>query len=215
MTLVKICGLTEEDGLDAAIEAGADMVGFVFYPKSPRAVTPEQVAELLDGLPPDVFDDLRIVGLFVDPTDAELEQVFRILRLDIIQFHGSETPERIESVRFDFAVEAIKAVGVSSAEDLKAAEAYLNVADYLLFDAKPPKDSDRPGGHGVAFDWTLMQQWKHDIPWLLAGGLTPETVDEAIRLSGAPGVDVSSGVESKPGAKDPEKIAAFFKAVDG
>ncbi|SIS53603.1 phosphoribosylanthranilate isomerase [Insolitispirillum peregrinum] len=215
MTMVKICGLTEEEGLDAAIESGADMIGFVFYPKSPRYVTPERAAELLDGLPPDIFDDLRIVGLFVDPTDADLEQVFRILRPDIIQFHGSETPERIEAIRLDFAVEAIKAIGVSSAEDLKAAEAYLSVADYLLFDAKPPKDADRPGGHGVAFDWTLMQQWTHDIPWLLAGGLTPETVDDAIRLSGAPGVDVSSGVESAPGVKDPEKIAAFFKAVDG
>lgn len=215
MTLVKICGLTEEDGLDAAIEAGADMVGFVFYPKSPRAVTAERVAEMLDGLPPEVFDDLRIVGLFVDPTNEELEQVFRVLRLDIIQFHGQETPERIEEIRLDFAVEAIKAVGVSTADDLKAAEAYVNVADYLLFDAKPPKDADRPGGHGVAFDWTLMQQWTHDIPWMLAGGLTPETVDEAIRQSGAPGVDVSSGVELAPGIKDPEKIAAFFKAVDG
>jgi phosphoribosylanthranilate isomerase len=131
MTLVKICGLTEEDGLDAAIGCGADMVGFVFYPKSPRAVTPQQVAALLDGLPPDVFDDLRLVGLFVDPTNAELEEVFRYVRLDLIQFHGHESPERVEQVRLDFAVEAIKAFGVSSAEDLKAAEAYLEVADYL------------------------------------------------------------------------------------
>jgi phosphoribosylanthranilate isomerase len=215
MTLVKICGLTEEDGLDAAIGCGADMVGFVFYPKSPRAVTPQQVAALLDGLPPDVFDDLRLVGLFVDPTNAELEEVFRYVRLDLIQFHGHESPERVEQVRLDFAVEAIKAFGVSSAEDLKAAEAYLEVADYLLFDAKPPKDADRPGGNGVAFDWTIMQQWKHDVPWLLAGGLTPDTVDAALSQSGAPGVDVSSGVESAPGIKDPDKISAFFEAVDG
>lgn len=215
MTLVKICGLTEEDGLDAAIGCGADMVGFVFYPKSPRAVTPERVAEMLDGLPPDVFDDLRIVGLFVDPTNEELEAVFRSVRLDLVQFHGQETPERVEEVRMEFAVEAIKAIGVSSADDLASAERYVEVADYLLFDAKPPKDADRPGGHGVAFDWTLMRQWRHDVPWLLAGGLTAETVDEAITRSGAPGVDVSSGVESAPGVKDPDKIAAFFEAVDG
>jgi phosphoribosylanthranilate isomerase len=215
MTVVKICGLTEEEGLDAAIGCGADMVGFVFYPPSPRAVTPERVAALLDGLPPDVFDDLRLVGLFVDPTNAELENVFRHVRLDIIQFHGHEPPERVEQVRLDFAVEAIKAFGISGPEDLKAAEAYLEVADSLLFDAKPPKDASRPGGNGLAFDWAIMQQWKHNIPWLLAGGLTPETVDAALTASGAPGVDVSSGVESAPGIKDPEKIAAFFDAVDG
>lgn len=215
MTMIKICGLTEIEGLDAAIEGGADMVGFVFYPPSPRAVTVELVLEMLEGLPPEAFEDLKIVGLFVDPTNADLDAVFRKLRLDVVQLHGSETPQRVEEIRLEYAVEVIKAFGIATVKDLDAARPYVEVADYLLFDAKPPKDATRPGGHGVPFDWSILHHWDEDGMWLLAGGLTAENVDEAITLSGAPGVDVSSGVESAPGIKDPDKIADFFEAVDG
>jgi phosphoribosylanthranilate isomerase len=215
MTLVKICGLTDGDSVDAAVEAGADLLGFVFFPKSPRAVTPEAAAELLDPLPPDLRAEVAVVGLFVDPTDDEVEAVFRHLRLDILQLHGAETPERVEHLRLEFAVEVIKAVGVSTVEDLTAAEPFVGVADYLLFDAKPPAGAERPGGNAVSFPWEIMRAWPHGEPWLLAGGLTPETVAEAIRVSGAPGVDVSSGVETAPGKKDPARIEAFLHAVHG
>lgn len=215
MTLVKICGLTDGDAVDAAIEAGADMLGFVFFPKSPRHVSPEEVAELLDPVPPEVREDVDIVGLFVDPTDEEIDAVFRHVRLDVIQLHGQETPERVEALRLEFAAEIIKAVGVSEAADLTAAEPYVGIADYLLFDAKPPQDADRPGGNAHSFPWDIMQGWTAKGPWLLAGGLTPENVAEAIKTAGAPGVDVSSGVEAAPGEKDPAKIEAFLKAAKG
>lgn len=215
MTLVKICGLTDGDAVDAAVEAGADMLGFVFFAKSPRAVTPEQAAELIDPLPPELREDLDIVGLFVNPTDDEIDTVFRQVRLDVIQLHGQESPERVDEIRLEFAVEVIKAIGVATADDLAAAEPYVGVADYLLFDAKPPADADRPGGNALAFPWDIMRGWTHDTPWLLAGGLTPDTVARAIETAGAPGVDVSSGVERAPGEKDPAKIEAFLKAVRG
>lgn len=215
MTLVKICGLTDGDAVDAAIEGGADMLGFVFFPKSPRNIAPEAVAELLDPVPPEVREDVEIVGLFVDPTDAEIDAVFRHVRLDVIQLHGQETPERVEAIRQEFAVEVIKAIGVSEPADLTAAEPYVGVADYLLFDAKPPRDADRPGGNATAFPWAIMTGWTADGPWLLAGGLTPDTVAEAIKTAQAPGVDVSSGVEKAPGEKDPAKIEAFLNAVKG
>lgn len=214
-TLIKICGLTDEEAVETAVEAGADFLGFVFYSKSPRAVTPERVVEMVADLPPDIWDEVKTVGLFVDPTDADLDAVFRILRLDVVQLHGHETPERVEHIRLEYGVEVIKAVGVATAEDLAAAQPYAGLADYLLFDAKPPVGADRPGGNAVSFPWDLMQGWSDpaETPWFLAGGLTPETVAEAMRRSGAPGVDVSSGVESAPGEKDPELIARFIAAV--
>ncbi|WP_147164578.1 phosphoribosylanthranilate isomerase [Pararhodospirillum oryzae] len=213
--LIKICGLTEEDGLDAAVEAGVDMIGFVFFPRSPRAVTPAQAAELLDGVPyPDEGGPLR-VGLFVDPDDATLEAVFNAVRLDLIQLHGNETPERVEAVRFEFGCEVMKALPVGGPADLAAVGAYADVADRLLLDARPPADADRPGGNAQAFDWSLLEGWESPVPWMLAGGLTPETVEAAVRLTNAPGVDVSSGVERLPGIKDPERIARFVRAVRG
>lgn len=213
-TLVKICGLTDEDGIAAAIENGADMLGFVFFPNSPRHIAPEEAADLLSDLPVEVRDQVRVVGLFVDPTDAELDAVFQHLRLDMVQLHGAETPDRVEAIRQEFGVEAMKAIGVAGPEDLKTAERYVGVADMLLFDAKPPAGADRPGGNATAFPWQVMAGWTGTTPWLLAGGLTPDNVAEAIRVAGAPGVDVSSGVENAPGDKDPAKIAAFLKAVE-
>lgn len=207
--LVKICGITDAEALDAAVEAGADFVGFVFAAKSPRAIAPDVAAEIADALPDEVWK----VGLFVDPTDDLLAEVLGHIRLDMVQLHGNETPERVDAIRLDFGVEVMKAIGVATAADVAAAHAYDEHADWLLFDAKAPADADRPGGNGRAFPWDLMRGWSGETPWMLAGGLTPETVAEAIRISGAAAVDVSSGVERAPGIKDPALIAAFAKAA--
>lgn len=208
---IKICGMTDEEMVDVAIEAGADFLGVVFFEKSPRHVSIDRAAEVLEFVPEEV---LR-VGLFVDPDDRFLDQAMNNLRLDLFQLHGKETPERVEAIRLEYGMPVIKALGVSSAADLDAAAAYAEVADWLLFDAKPPVDADRPGGNAAAFDWSLLKGRKFACPWILAGGLTPENVAEAIKLSGAKAVDVSSGVESAPGVKDAAKIEAFIKAVRG
>ena len=208
---VKICGLTDEDAVDAALDAGADFVGVVLFDKSPRAVSIERAAEVLEFVP----EDILRVGLFVDPDDALLENAMNNLRLDMFQLHGHESPERIEEIRQEFGMPVMKALGISTAADLDAAQAYAEIADWLLFDAKPPADADRPGGNAVAFDWSLLKGRKFACPWMLAGGLTIDNVAEAIKLSGAKAVDVSSGVESASGVKDAEKIAAFIKAARG
>ncbi|MBI3446341.1 MAG: phosphoribosylanthranilate isomerase [Magnetospirillum sp.] len=208
---VKICGITDEESMDAAIEAGADYVGLVFYPPSPRAVTPDRAAELVEFAPGEVSK----VGLFVDPDDATLDAVLTRIRLDLLQLHGNETPERIEAIRLEYGLPVMKVLSVAQAEDLAAAEPFLAVADRLLFDAKPPKGAILPGGNAVSFDWTILAGRKWGLPWMLAGGLTSANVAEALRISGAPAVDVSSGVESAPGVKDPAKIRAFIKAARG
>jgi phosphoribosylanthranilate isomerase len=208
---VKICGLTEEAGVAAAIEAGADFLGMVFFPPSPRCIPPARAAELMDGVPAAI----KRVGLFVDADDRALERVLSEVRLDVLQFHGAESPERIEAVRRDFATPVMKALGIEGAADLDQAKRYLDVADRLMFDAKPPKDATRPGGNAKSFDWTLLAGRKWKLPWMLAGGLTVRNVAEAIRASGAPAVDVSSGVETSPGIKDPEKVRAFITAARG
>jgi phosphoribosylanthranilate isomerase len=197
--------------METAVEAGADYVGLVFFPPSPRAVTPERAAELTDLLP----EGLVKVGLFVDPTDALLDQVLTRVRLDLLQFHGTEPPERLEAVRLEYGLPVMKMIPVAAAADLAAAEPYLAVADRLLFDARAPKGAALPGGNAQAFDWTVLKDRKWGLPWMLAGGLTPANVAEAIRVSGAPAVDVSSGVESAPGLKDPAKIRAFIAAAKG
>ena len=208
---VKICGLTDEEMVDAAIDAGADMVGVVFFEKSPRHVSIERANELLEFVP----EEVTRVGLFVNPDNAFLDQIMNNLRLDLFQFHGTESPERIEEVRLEYGMPVMKAVAISSAADIEAAMAYAEVCDWLLFDAKPPADSDLPGGNAVSFDWSLLAGRKWPCPWMLAGGLTADNVVEAIRKSGARAVDVSSGVESAPGIKDAEKIAAFIRAAKG
>jgi len=207
---VKICGLTDGDAVDAALQAGADYLGLVFFARSPRAVTPDQAAEILQ-----FADDVTKVGLFVDADDALLDSVLGTVRLDLLQFHGSETPERIERVRLEFGLPVMKVIPVSTAADLEAATAFLPVADRLLFDAKPPPGADRPGGNAARFDWSILQGFQCPLPWMLAGGLDPANVAEAIRISGAGAVDVSSGVESAPGVKDPERIAEFIRAAKG
>lgn len=203
---VKICGLTEATGLSAAVEAGARYVGFVFFPKSPRNVTPETAAGLAVQVPLGVAK----VGLFVNPDDAALDAVLSRVPLDIIQLHGSELPDRVAEVKSRFGLPVMKAVGISEPQDLDALWDYGLVADMLLIDAKPPQNATLPGGNGLAFDWRLLAGRQILKPWLLAGGLTPANVAEAIRLTRAPGVDVSSGVESAPGIKDPARVRDFI-----
>ncbi|WP_287885471.1 MULTISPECIES: phosphoribosylanthranilate isomerase [Paracoccus] len=203
---VKICGLTEAAGLAAAVDAGARYVGFVFFPKSPRHVMPGTAAELAAQVPLGVAK----VGLFVNPDDAALDAVLAHVPLDVIQLHGAETSARVAEVKARTGLPVMKAVGVADPQDLDALWDYGLVADMLLIDAKPPKDAVLPGGNGLAFDWRLLAGRQILKPWLLAGGLTPENVHEAIRLTRAPGVDVSSGVESAPGVKDPDRIRSFI-----
>lgn len=205
---VKICGLNDEDAIDAALEAGADYLGFVFFAKSPRAVTAEQAAELTQFI-----EGAQKVGLFVDPDDALLDEVMTHVRLDLLQFHGSETPDRLAHIRAEYSVPVMKVIPVAAKDDLAAAEAFVDVVDMLLFDAKPPKGSDLPGGNAVSFDWSILKGFTCKVPWMLAGGLTPANVAEAIKATGARAVDVSSGVETSPGVKDPAKITAFVEAA--
>ena len=203
---VKICGLNTPEAVDAAITAGARYLGFVFFPKSPRHVTPETAAALVAPVPLGIAR----VGLFVNPDDATLEQTLAQVALDIIQLHGYESPARVAEVKALTGLPVMKAVGVAEPKDLDALWEYGLAADMLLIDAKAPKDAVLPGGNGLAFDWRLLAGRQILKPWLLAGGLTPENVNTAIRLTRAQGVDVSSGVESAPGVKDAEKIRSFI-----
>ncbi len=209
MAQVKICGLSQPEHVAAAVDAGARYVGFVFFPKSPRAVSAEQARSLGQAVPPGVAQ----VGLFVNPDDAQLQDTLEIVPLDLIQLHGSESPERVAEIKARTGLPVMKAVGISDAADLPALTDYGLVADMLLVDAKAPRDAVLPGGNGLAFDWRLLVGRTWLRPWLLAGGLTPDNVAEAIRLTGARGVDVSSGVESAPGVKDGTLIRNFIKAA--
>jgi phosphoribosylanthranilate isomerase len=206
---VKICGLSTAATLDAALEAGADMVGFVFFPKSPRHIdlaTARALGRQAKG-------QATIVALSVDADDDTLKRIVDALAPDLMQLHGSETPARVKAIGALCARPTMKAIGVATREDLAAAKAYEGVADVLLIDAKPPKGAALPGGNGRPFDWSLTQDFHPPGPWLLSGGLDPDTVGAAIALSGARGVDVSSGVESAPGVKDSTKIRAFVAAA--
>jgi phosphoribosylanthranilate isomerase len=208
---VKICGLAEPAGVAAALAAGADALGFVFFARSPRCVTPRQAA----ALSAPAAGRARRVGLFVDAPDEEIAAVLVACPLDALQLHGAETPARVAALRARFGLPVVKALGIGAAEDLAAARVHAEVADALLLDARPPPGADRPGGHAAAFDWSLVAGLRVRVPWLLAGGLTPANVAEAIRATGAPGVDVSSGVEASPGVKDPAKVAGFVAAARG
>ncbi|WP_159982644.1 MULTISPECIES: phosphoribosylanthranilate isomerase [unclassified Novosphingobium] len=205
---IKICGISTPDALEAAIKGRASHIGLVFFPRSPRAVTPAEAAQL------SARAESRIgrVGLFVDADDAAIGDAMGAARLDAIQLHGEETPERAAQLRARFNVPVWKALPVASARDVERAAAYTDAVDLILFDAKTPKGA-LPGGMGLSFDWSLITHWKGPIAWGLAGGLDPANVAEAIRLTGTPLVDTSSGVESAPGAKDDNRIAAFCRAV--
>jgi phosphoribosylanthranilate isomerase len=206
---VKICGLSTALTLDAALEAGADMVGFVFFSKSLRHIdwaTARALGRQAQGR-------ARIVALSVDADNETLQRIMDALAPDLLQLHGQETPARVKEIGELFARPTMKAIGVATRADLAAAEAYEGVADTLLVDAKPPKDAVLPGGNGRPFDWRLTSDFRFTRPWLLSGGLDPDNIASAIALSGARGVDVSSGVESAPGVKDPAKIRAFVAAA--
>ncbi len=208
---VKICGLSEVRHVAAAVAAGAGYLGFNFFEKSPRYVNIQQARDLAVEVPVGVAK----VALTVNAGDAMLDAIVEGVPLDMLQLHGAETVERVAEVRSRYGLPVMKALGVADAGDLAALDAYGLVADQLLVDAKPPKGAVLPGGNGVAFDWRLIANRRWFAPWMLAGGLTPDNVAEAVRLTGAQQVDVSSGVESAPGVKDSELIAAFVAAAQG
>jgi phosphoribosylanthranilate isomerase len=206
--LIKICGLNDAAAVDAAVEAGADYLGFIIFPKSPRHVSLAQAAQLSARK-----GGAKSVAVLVDPNEPQLAAVLTAMRPDFIQLHGGESPERCRDAR-SYAMEGVwKALGVSQAQDLERAERYRGYVDGFVFDAKPPLDADRPGGLGEAWDYGVLKHFDAGAPWLLAGGLAVETVAGAVRASDAPGVDVVSGVESAPGVKDADRIAAFIAAA--
>lgn len=209
--VAKICGLKTPETVAAAVAGGAALIGFNFYAPSPRSLDPATAAALAKLVPAGV----RKVGLLVDDSDARIAEILAACDLDLLQLHGKETPERVADVRACFGKPVIKVISVSDAADLARAPAFEPVADYLMFDAKPPKTmvGALPGGNAISFDWTLLSGRRFQKPWLLAGGLTPDNVAEAARISGAPMVDVSSGVEDRPGEKNVSKIKAFLDAV--
>ena len=209
MTGVKICGLSAEGMVDVAIDNGAAFVGFVMVRASPRYVAPDAARRLVDH----ARGRAKSVLLFADADQVEMDTLVHDLRPDMIQFHGRETLRDLEQAKIDYELPIIRALGVRSPFDLAWADELEDVCDHLLFDAKPPQGADRTGGHGVAFDWSMLSERVFAKPWFLAGGLTPQNAAEAARISGAPLLDVSSGVESAPGVKDAALIAAFLKAV--
>ena len=208
-TKVKICGLKTEAALEAALAGGADYVGLVFFPPSPRNLSPEAAGPLAAK----ARGRAGIVALMVDPDDALIDAVVRAVDPDLLQLHGEESPERVAEVRRRWAKPVMKAVNVETAADAEAALAYEGIADLILFDARAPRDATRPGGHGAVFDWRALEDVKDKVAYMLSGGLTPDNVDEAIRVTGARMVDVSSGVEVRPGEKDPELIRRFLQAA--
>lgn len=207
---IKICGISTAQSLEAVLKAQADYVGFVFYPPSPRNLTLAEAAEL--GA--QAGGHALRVGLFVDANDALLGDAVAAAQLDVLQLHGAESPARVAELKARFGLPVWKALPVASRDDVLRANSYTSAADLILFDAKTPKGT-LPGGMGVAFDWNLVAGWKGACTWGLAGGLSAENVTEAVRLTAAPLVDTSSGVESAPGVKDAAKIAAFCKAARG
>ena len=205
--LTKICGLSTPETLDAALKGGASHVGFVFFAKSPRNLTPEKAAALAAR----VQGKVKIVGLFVDPTADDIDRIRAKVRLDVIQLHGDERPAVVSHIRMTNGLEVWKALPVRTARDLNEAQKYRGAATLILYDAKPPARSELPGGNGLRFDWELMRGHQHTLPWALSGGLDARNITEAVRITNAPLLDVSSGVESAPGIKDVDKIAAFLK----
>jgi phosphoribosylanthranilate isomerase len=209
MPTAKICGLSTPEAVAAALEGRASHIGFMFFQKSPRNIEPEASARLAAP----ARGPVRIVAVTVDPDDELLDRIVAILKPDLIQLHGRETPSRAAAIAGRTGADIIKVLPVADASDVQAASAYETVVSHLMFDTKPPKDAERPGGLGTAFDWSLLAGRRFARPWFLAGGLDPWNAAEAARISGAPLLDVSSGVERGPGVKDPALISAFLEAV--
>ncbi|MCC7320743.1 MAG: phosphoribosylanthranilate isomerase [Rubellimicrobium sp.] len=207
--LVKICGLSDRAGIAAAAQAGARYAGFVFFPKSPRAVSVATARDLAAQVP----FGIAKVALVVDADDALIDAITGAVGIDMLQLHGAESPERVADIRARTGLPVMKAMGIAGRDDMERLAPYFTVADQILVDARPPAGAQLPGGNGIAFDWRLVAGRRWPRPWMLAGGLTPDNVAEAIRLTGARQVDVSTGVESAPGQKDPDRIARFTAAA--
>jgi phosphoribosylanthranilate isomerase len=206
---IKICGLKTPEALDVALESGADLVGFVFFASSPRNLGLEAARALGQR----VQGRAGKVALTVDANDETLLAIVTALKPDMLQLHGTETPDRVVAVRTRFGLPVMKALPIAERKDISPIRLYANVVDRLIFDARAPQDATRPGGLGKSFDWTLLQGINAGVPFMLSGGLDTDNVAEAIRITGAPGVDVSSGVERSAGVKDPDKIRAFIRAA--
>jgi len=204
----KICGLNTPESIAAAVEHGAAFIGFNFFKKSPRFVEPDAVGALSQGMPVEVLK----TGLLVDDDDERIAAILAVAPLDLLQLHGSETPERVAVIKAKFGLPVMKVIKVRDAGDIARAALYETVADRFLFDAQPPDDMKNalPGGNAVSFDWTLLQGFRSRLPWMLSGGLTPANLAEAVRRTGAPAVDVASGVEDRPGEKSVSKIKDFL-----
>ena len=210
---VKICGLDRAESVDAAVNAGAKLLGFVFYPPSPRNLTPDQASRLTIRVPVDV----KRVGLFVNPTDRVISEILGTNDLDLVQLHGEETPERLNEIKRLTNLGVIKVIKVSNVRDLSSIYEYESMSDWLMFDASAPRGMKGalPGGNALSFDWEILKGAKINRPWILAGGLNEKNVIKAVKISGARAVDVSSGVEEKPGVKSTQKIESFIKTVQG
>ncbi|MGN6449309.1 MAG: phosphoribosylanthranilate isomerase [Brucella intermedia] len=206
---IKICGLKTPDAVAAALDGGATHIGFIFFPKSPRHITPQKAAGLRDA----VRGRALTVAVTVDADDETLDEIVEAVKPDILQLHGHETPERVAFIKARYGLPIMKAFSVREASDLAAIAAYQGIADRFLFDAKPPKGSDLPGGNGVSFDWELLAALDADIDYMLSGGLNADNIAEALHKTRAPGIDISSGVERAPGEKDVRLIEKFFRAV--
>ncbi len=206
---IKICGLKTPDAVAAALDGGATHIGFIFFPKSPRHITPQKAAGLRDA----VRGRALTVAVTVDADDETLDEIVEAVKPDILQLHGHETPERVAFIKARYGLPVMKAFSVREASDLAAIAAYQGIADRFLFDAKPPKGSDLPGGNGVSFDWELLAALDADIDYMLSGGLNADNIAEALHKTQAPGIDISSGVERAPGEKDVRLIENFFRAV--
>lgn len=206
---IKICGLKTPDTVAAALDGGATHIGFIFFPKSPRNITPAAAA----ALRPAAHGRAKAVAVTVDADDAALDEIVNAVKPDILQLHGHETPERVRFVKERYGLPVMKAFAIRSADDLAAIAPYQGIADRFLFDAKPPKGSELPGGNGVSFDWGLLDALDADVDYMLSGGLNAGNIAEALHETHAPGIDISSGVERAPGEKDVRLIEDFFQAV--
>ena len=206
---VKICGLKTIEAVDAALNGGASHIGFIFFKKSPRNIEPEQAAKLRVH----VGEQAKTVAVTVNASQNELDEIVETVGPDILQLHGSETPEKVAEIKSRYGLSVIKAFAIRSLEDMEASLNYSGVADMLLFDAKPPKGSELPGGNGVSFDWSLLESFNTDAPIMLSGGLSAENIVDAMTIAHPEGIDISSGVETSPGVKDIKLISQFLQTV--
>ena len=207
---IKICGLKTAEAIDRALARGATHIGFIFFAKSPRYIEPDIAGKLAES----ARGKAKIVAVVVNPNNDDLDEIISLLRPDILQLHGDESPERVLTIKAVYGLPVMKAFSVRTADDLKRVEAYIGIADRFLFDAKPPKGSELPGGNGISFDWSLLTWLDDNVDYMLSGGLNKANIAEALAMTKAPGIDASSGVESAPGVKDVVMIDEFFDAVE-